>query len=273
MRWTSGTLISGWRPIVPVLGLLIVGLPVSDIAPAHAGSRDQILPVERTTCRDMQRRRVMRSASPIACRRLRVLRFAYFGFDDRMHDDGQIVVMDAVAEKVRDIFRRLREIKFPIAKAKPIIAYAGDDDKSMTDDNTSAFNDRTIAGVNFTSMHAYGLAIDINPVQNPSLRRSGSRQVFRPPAGARYGNRRHYRAGMAEAVVDIFADNGFVVWGGRWRRPDYQHFQVDRALAARLVASSPTRAQAAFDRYVTRYRDCRRRLSRRRCRAVVGSRP
>jgi hypothetical protein len=147
--------------------------------------------------------------------------------------------------------------------------YDGNDDASMADNNTSAFNVRKIVGGSKISLHAYGLAIDINPVQNPFVKRRGTTLDFSPPGGVENANRlnerpgKPTRPGMAEAVVDIFADHGFLIWGGYWDDPiDYQHFQVSRKLAEKLAELSPEEAQRAFDRHVRRYRNCRRAAPR-----------
>ncbi len=270
MQDSDDSVVSAWRLNAFVAGVLVLGALTPSLGRVHANAREEVVAISRAMCQEMRRRHVMRAAAPIPCARLRLVRFGYLGFDGKMHDDGEIVVLDAVADSVLDIFRSLRAMKFPVAKARPMTAYGGDDNVAMADDNTSAFNDRAIAGVNALSMHAYGLAIDINPVQNPTVRRA---RTFRPLSGARYTNRRHVRPGMAERAVDVFADNGFVVWGGRWIHPDYQHFQVDRGIAGRLVGLPPSQARAAFKRYIERYRHCRQRSSRAQCRRVVGSRP
>jgi hypothetical protein len=119
------------------------------------------------------------------------------------------------------------------------------------------------------SLHAYGLAIDINPIQNPYVVRTGEVLTFQPPTGAEYANRlndrpwKEARPGMAEAVIDVFAENGFLIWGGYWDNPiDYQHFQVGRKMAERLARVSPPEAEMIFSRLVERYRACRQTLSR-----------
>jgi hypothetical protein len=65
---------------------------------------------------------------------------------------------------------------------------------------------------------------------------------------------------MAEAVIDVFADGGFLIWGGTWKSViDYQHFQVSRSLAQQLARASPAEAKALFREHVERYRSCRTR--------------
>jgi hypothetical protein len=97
----------------------------------------------------------------------------------------------------------------------------------MAADNTSAFNCRRAVGsaAGSWSMHAYGLAIDVNPRENPYL--LGGRVL--PPAGRRYLDRTRVRPGMAVAggpLVEAFASVGWS-WGGAWSgSPDYQHFST-----------------------------------------------
>ena len=63
---------------------------------------------------------------------------------------------------------------------------------------------------------------------------------------------------MAEAVIDVFADNGFPIWGGDWKSPtDYQHFQVGRDLARRLAQASNENAKIIFEEQIKQYRRCR----------------
>jgi D-alanyl-D-alanine carboxypeptidase len=257
-----GKRLSAW-----IIGLaVLVGLAsiVTARGPYFARS-GRILPISPTLCEDMRNHHVMKAGAPVGCERLKLIDFSYVGFDGQAHDDGEIVVMDAAAEHVLHIFGALRERRFPIAKAQLMNRYDGNDDASMADNNTSAFNVREITGGGLISLHTYGLAIDINPVQNPYAKRSGATLTFSPPAGAEYVNRindrpwKDARPGMAEAVVDSFAFDGFLIWGGYWDDPiDYQHFQVSRTLAERLARLSPAQAQAVFDRHVRRYRACRR---------------
>ena len=208
-----------------------------------AGASAQVSPVSEALCQSMRAHRVMNANPAVPCARLALVRFTYVDFGGHTHDDGQVVVLDAVADEVFAIFRELQSRRFPIASARLMDAFSGDDDASMAANNTSAYNDRAVAGTSSVSVHAYGCAIDLNPVQNPYV----TKNEIAPPAGAAFVKRRPARPGMAEAVVGIFARHGFPVWGGGWRREtDYQHFQVDRALAARLVATSPEEAKRLF---------------------------
>ena len=123
---------------------------------------------------------------------LRLLRLSYWGFDGRPRV-GSLVVRDRVARDVVTVFRRLYAARFPIRRLRKVDAYRGSDDASMAADNTSGFNCRFVSGTRRWSQHAYGEAIDVNPVENPYVQ--GAR--VSPPAGRRYLDRSRARPGMA----------------------------------------------------------------------------
>ena len=205
----------------------------------------------------MRTTKVLNPGSPVGCDRLRLVRFSYVGFDSATRDDGELIVLDAVADHVLAIFVGLRSRAFPIASAKLMNHYRGNDDASMAVNNTSAFNVRRVEGTNSMSLHAYGVAIDLNPVQNPYVERGTHGNEISPPAGSGYLSRQNRRPGMAEAVIDLFAHHGFAQWGGYWPRGiDYQHFQVGRRLAGVLVTLPYPKARPAFEQHVERVRAC-----------------
>ena len=204
---------------------------------AHA---DGVAPISSTQCNAMRAKNVIHAGAPVDCARLAVVSFSYSDFDGRAHDDGRLVVLDVLAADVLAIFQKLNAMRFAMTGARPIEAFDGDDDRSMAANNTSAFNDRAVAGRSAISVHAYGAAIDLNPVQNPFVSRIAGKTDVAPPAGAAFLSRTPLQPGMAERVVAVFAQHGFTVWGGRWRgETDYQHFALDRALAARLASETP----------------------------------
>jgi hypothetical protein len=163
---------------------------------------------------------------PVAPAQLRRVTVPYWGFDGRAHR-GTLVVNASVAATVGTVFERLYRARFPIRRIRPVSAYGGSDDRSMAADNTSAFNCRyaVATGPRRWSVHAYGAAVDVNPVENPYLEAG---RVL-PPAGRRYADRSNARPGMAVAggaLVDAFAAVGWQ-WGGRWSAsPDWQHFSA-----------------------------------------------
>jgi poly-gamma-glutamate synthesis protein (capsule biosynthesis protein) len=159
---------------------------------------------------------------PVGIGDLRLLRLDHWGFDGVVKQ-GRLIVHERHARRIRGVFERLFEIEFPIKRMRLIDAYGGSDDKSMRDNNTSAFNCRFVSGTTRWSMHAYGLAVDINPVQNPYV--AGSH--VSPSAGEDYVDRSRDAKGMihgGDRVVRAFAAVGWE-WGGYWSYPkDYQHF-------------------------------------------------
>jgi D-alanyl-D-alanine carboxypeptidase-like protein len=178
--------------------------------------------VERVTGGDL--RWSWRPGCPVPPAELRRLRLAYWGFDGRRHL-GELVVRDRVTPDVVRVFRVLYRERFPLRRLEPVDLYRGDDDASMAADNTSGFNCRASVapGPRHWSEHAYGEAIDVNPLENPYL---SGRKVL-PPAGARYLDRSRERPGMAVpggVLVRAFDAIGWG-WGGRWTSSrDYQHF-------------------------------------------------
>lgn len=161
---------------------------------------------------------------PVGPEQLRTVRVSYVGFDGRSHT-GAIVVRQAVVADVSTVFRRLYSARFPIRRLEPIAKFGGNDRRSMAADNTSGFNCRyaSVPGPKRWSAHAYGEAIDVNPVENPYVQGS----YVSPAAGRAFLGRSLYRKGMAvvgNVLVRAFASVGWS-WGGRWAgTPDYQHF-------------------------------------------------
>lgn len=243
------------------LAFLLLCLFGGELLPAQTDvpspTRDTVLPITDALCRDMRVTKVLNPGSPVGCDRLRLVRFSYLGFDAATHDDGELVVLDAVADHVLAIFVGLRSRAFPIASARLMNHYHGSDDASMAVNNTSAFNVRRVEGSSAMSLHSYGAAIDLNPIQNPYIERGARGVVIDPPAGRAYVRRQDLRPGMAEAVVDLFAHHGFAQWGGYWPRAiDYQHFQIGRRLAGQLASLPYSKARAAFEQHVERVRAC-----------------
>jgi D-alanyl-D-alanine carboxypeptidase len=167
-----------------------------------------------------------RPGCPVSPARLRRLRLSYWGFDHRAHTGAVIANVKVVPDLVR-VFARLYAARFPLRRLRPIDAYHGSDERSLEADNTAAFNCRyaVAPGPRRWSVHAYGEAIDVNPVENPYL--EGGR--VHPRAGRAYLDRSRVRRGMAVRgglLANAFASVGWQ-WGGRWTvSPDYQHFSA-----------------------------------------------
>jgi hypothetical protein len=158
---------------------------------------------------------------------LRYVKVLHYGFDGEIHE-GELIVNQAIAQDVVDIFKELYEEKYPIERMVLVDDYDADDNASMAANNSSAFNYRVIEGTNRTSFHGYGLAIDINPLYNPYVRKDGKKTVVTPENGARYEDRNldcEYYIKKGDACYQAFVKRGFT-WGGDWKsKKDYQHFQ------------------------------------------------
>lgn len=150
---------------------------------------------------------------------LTIVTVFYFGFDEKLHQ-GQLVIHKEVARDVEEIFDIIRQIHFPIEKVVPICEYKWSDDESMRDNNTSGFNYRFISGSKILSMHASGLAIDINPIQNPYIKNGTT-----SPTGSVYDTNAKGTITADSRIVEEFKKRGWT-WGGDWKSlKDYQHFQ------------------------------------------------
>ena len=166
-----------------------------------------------------------RSGCPVALADLRAVRATFAGFDGRAHE-GVLVVNRDVAARVLGILRRLYALRYPIRRMEPIERFGGSDFRSIEADNTSAFNCRFVDGTRRWSEHAYGRAIDLNPIENPSISAAGTTSH---PASRPYLDRSRARPGLIRAgdgAVRAFAAAGFA-WGGAWAGgPDTQHFSA-----------------------------------------------
>lgn len=164
-----------------------------------------------------------RPGCPVALDELRLVVVDHWGFDGQVHR-GELVLHADQAADVLQVFRTLFEQRFPIQRMRLVDDYGGDDERSMAANNTSAFNCRLVAGGGRWSEHAYGRAVDVNPVQNPYVSRGGE---VAPAAGSAHLDRSRAVEGMirpGDGVVRAFASIGWS-WGGNWSSAkDYQHF-------------------------------------------------
>lgn len=167
-----------------------------------------------------------RPGCPVGPEGLRRVELDYLDPDGRTQR-GSLVVHQDYVDDVIEIFADLERMKYPIAKMQTVDHYPGaQDELSMRDNNTSAFNCRPLPGSTDWSLHAYGRAIDINPLVNPYIDNAGN---LEPKTAGRYLDRGLAEPGMLKAgdpAVRVFTDRGWR-WGGAWRNPvDYQHFEI-----------------------------------------------
>ncbi len=148
-----------------------------------------------------------------------LLNIKYISLDGKIHQ-GQIVVHKDLVEDVKEIFELMLKEKFPIAKMIPIVKYGWSDEKSMEDNNTSAFNYRFVAGTTRLSNHSFGRAIDINPLFNPVIYPDGKKV----PVKAKYEIDKPGRLHENHIIVKEFKRLGWR-WGGNFSKySDLHHF-------------------------------------------------
>ena len=142
---------------------------------------------------------------------------------------GEMVCNKAIAEDLIDIFKELFRQHYPIERIQLIDEYDADDERSMRANNTSCFCFRVIEGSKTLSNHARGMAIDINPLYNPCVRRrKDGTLLVQPEIGKPYVSRTRtflYKITHEDLAYRLFKKHGFK-WGGDWKTvKDYQHFE------------------------------------------------
>ena len=207
-------------------------LPAGLLGPVKL--RQKPAPFRVDTLSDEVFRRMVGKSYPKDCtvRRsdLRLLHVLHVDAEGHEHE-GEMVCNKAIAQDLLHIFRRLYEARYPIERMRLIDDYDADDERSMTDNNTSCFCFRQIAGSKKLSKHSLGLAVDINPLYNPCVRQTAKGgTTIQPAAGRRYADRSKkspYKIEKGDLCYRLFTEHGFT-WGGSWRSvKDYQHFESD----------------------------------------------
>jgi hypothetical protein len=210
------------------LTLATVAIAAATVVTPSVGSpaafRGSVAPISQALERQMTGVS-WRPGCPVLVGDLRLVSAVHRGFDGRDHL-GQVIVHRDVAAGILAVMRRLYVERFPIRRMTPIDAYGGSDYRSIEADNTSGFNCRFVEGTSRYSEHAYGRAIDINPIENPYVTRAGTTSH---PASVPFLRRTPLRSGMAaerHVLVRAFDTIGWG-WGGRWSGArDYQHFSA-----------------------------------------------
>ena len=154
---------------------------------------------------------------------LRYLILPYYDFDGNIQT-GEMVCNKAIAHDLLCIFRALFSKGYPICSICLVDDYGADDETSMRANNTSCFNYRTIAGSTTLSNHAFGMAVDVNPLQNPYVKG----KWIQPSTAEEYVDRSKdfpHKIDENDFCKEVFVSFGFT-WGGDWRSvKDYQHFE------------------------------------------------
>ena len=162
--------------------------------------------------------------APVGREQLRYVHILHIGVDGFAHE-GELIVNEVIARDVLDIFYELYQIGYVLESVVLIDEYGADDNASMAVNNTSGFNARKVAGTEVWSNHAYGLAIDINPMYNPYV---GENDTVLPATARQYTDRSRefdMKLDAGDECCRIFAEHGFT-WGGDWENiKDYMHFE------------------------------------------------
>ena len=167
----------------------------------------------------------MKDNAKIGYDQLRYLILPYYDFDGNIQK-GEMVCNQTIAHDLLCVFKTLFSEYYPICSIRLVDDFDADDETSMQANNTSCFNYRNVPGNSYLSRHALGLAIDINPLQNPYIR--GSK--VRPATATEYVDRTKdfpHKIDKNDLCFKAFTSYGFT-WGGIWRNKDYQHFEKRR---------------------------------------------
>ena len=152
--------------------------------------------------------------------------------------EGELVVNRLIAEDILEIFRELYNQSYPIEKVKLVDEYNADDEASMSDNNSSAFNFRFISYTTTISKHGLGLAIDINTLYNPYVKTVNGALNIEPANATEYVDRDkefEHKIDHNDLCYRLFTEHGFE-WGGDWSSAkDYQHFEVSDAVSEAYV--------------------------------------
>lgn len=193
-------------------------------------------PLTQQMMKNMKRSGTWFEGCPVPLTRLNLLTLSYYGFDKQVHT-GTLIVFDAIAPYTVAAFKELYKNHFPIERFDVNHEYAGNE-------STAAFNCRNIVGKHDYSLHAYGLAIDINVSRNPyvgayRLTEDGQMMGTVVPASLsslQYLFRNNVQPGMNEVIVNALAKHGYIEWGGNWQDTiDYMHFQLPLSIAKQLT--------------------------------------
>jgi len=171
-----------------------------------------------------------RKGCPVALNDLRYIQVSHYDFKGKTQT-GELIMHRSVAREITEIFGELYRIGYPVKKMSLVSAFGGSDYDSIEQDNTSAFNCRNVTGGQKWSKHAYGLAIDINPIENPYLKKGKHSSHTKSRL---YEKRLHKDLAKTkdtaillrnDRATQVFLRKGWT-WGGDWKyTKDYQHFQ------------------------------------------------
>ncbi|HMT01858.1 MAG TPA: M15 family metallopeptidase [Burkholderiales bacterium] len=196
---------------------------IISLKPQHGFISEIIHPIP-IEIQEKMKQYTWKSNCPVPLEDLSYLKLTYWGFDNKTHTNGELIIHKDKALEVIAIFKDLYEMEYPIDRMELIEKYQGDDESSMMMNNTSSFNCRLVTGSKDKwSYHSYGTAIDINPLLNPYVKDN----VILPKNAVPFVDRTKFYPGKitkGDSVYKLFIKHGWI-WGGDWKdRKDYQHF-------------------------------------------------
>lgn len=202
--------------------------PRWEISDSRTVRRVAVLNAVTTATTAAEVAKTYRRGCPVGRSRLRTITMNYYARDKLMHRGVLIIRTDLVPE-IKRAFDRSLAARYPFAKMRNPNDYGGNDPRQMEANNTSGFNCRKVVGNPYAqSPHSYGIAIDVNTVQNPYRDSSGK---WWPSNGKPYIDRTPLRLGMlgtGSTLTRQLRSDGFF-WGGLWSPGrDYQHFEYRR---------------------------------------------
>jgi hypothetical protein len=208
-----------------VLGVVALPAALLALAPFHSS----IEPLPKPVQAQLKAGGFWHKGCPVPLSGLRLLTVSYRGFGGRVQT-GQLIVNTSAARPLARVFGQLYGLHFPIHHMRLADVYGPSAGRPRDGDVSGSFECRQAVpspctggrGTGTGSMHAYGLAVDLNPVENPYVGCGESRD----PAAKRYRDRSRHRRGMVTArVIRAFASIGWG-WGGSWtgNTKDYMHF-------------------------------------------------
>jgi hypothetical protein len=199
-------------------------LPTTDRLPPPPGGafRSTVAPIGPAVRARMGQ--TWTSRCPVGLGDLRYVTVSFRGFDGRAHT-GELVVNRRAAAEVVSVFARLYRARFPLEEMRLVTTADLHAHPTGDGNNTAAFVCRAARGQTRWSAHAYGLAVDVDPFQNPYRRGD----LVLPELASAYLERADRRPGMilpGGPVTAAFAAVGWT-WGGTWRSPkDLMHFSA-----------------------------------------------
>ncbi|MEA2248821.1 MAG: hypothetical protein QOH46_3350 [Solirubrobacteraceae bacterium] len=208
-----------------MLGVLALPAVLLTLAPFQSS----IEPLPQPVQTQLKAGGFWRQGCPVPLSGLRLLTVSYREFDGQA-STGQLIVNKSAARPLASVFGRLYRLNFRIRHMRLADAYGPSAGRPRDGDVSGSFECRQAVpspctgglGTGSWSMHAYGLAVDLNPVENPYVGCGQSRD----PAARPYRDRSRHRPGMVtRRVITAFRSVGWG-WGGSWtgNTKDYMHF-------------------------------------------------